>query len=54
MKIGVIGAGGRLGGKLAAEALDRGHRVTAVVRQTPCGDSRAEILRKSLFELTRV
>lgn len=53
MKIGVIGAGGRLGGKLAAEALDRGHRVTAVVRQTPCGDSRAEMLRKSLFDLTR-
>ena len=30
MKIGVIGAGGRLGGKISTEALDRGMDVTAI------------------------
>lgn len=53
MKIGVIGAGGRLGGKIAAIALDRGEEVTAIVRSTPCRDARAAVLRKSLFDLTR-
>ena len=53
VKIGVIGAGGRLGGKIAAIALDRGEEVTAIVRSTPCRDARAAVLRKSLFDLTR-
>ena len=53
MKIGVIGAGGRLGGKIAAIALDRGEEVTAIVRSTPCRDERAVSLKKSLFDLTR-
>lgn len=53
MKIGVIGAGGRLGGKIAAIALDRGEEVIAIVHRTPCGDERAAVLRKSLFDLRR-
>lgn len=53
MKIGVIGAGGRLGGKIAAIALDRGEEVTAIVRSTPCRDKRAAELKKDLFDLTR-
>lgn len=53
MKIGVIGAGGRLGGRIAAIALDRGEEITAIVRSTPCRDERASVLRKSLFDLTR-
>lgn len=52
MRIGVVGAGGRLGGKIAAAALDRGLNVTAIVRKTPCRDGRASILQKSLFDLT--
>ena len=53
MKIGVIGAGGRLGGKITATALDRGEEVTAIIRSTPCRDERAVSLKKSLFDLTR-
>lgn len=52
MKFGVIGAGGRLGGKIAAAALDRDIGVTAIVRKTPCRDRRAAVLQKSLFDLT--
>lgn len=53
MKFGIIGAGGHLGGKLAKEALDRGHEVTAIIRSTPCGDPRALELKRDLFDLTR-
>lgn len=53
MKIGVIGAGGRLGGKIVTEALDRGMEVTAIIRSTPCRDPRAAVVQKSLFDLTR-
>lgn len=52
MKFGVIGAGGRLGGKITAAALDRGIEVTAIVRSTPCRDGRAAVMQKSLFDLT--
>ena len=53
MKIGVIGAGGRLGGKIVSEALDRGMEVTAIIHRTPCRDSRAEVVQRDLFDLTR-
>lgn len=53
MKVGVIGAGGRLGGKITSEALDRGMAVTAVIHRTPCRDGRADVLQKDLFALTR-
>ena len=52
MKFGVIGAGGRLGGKIAANALDRGIDVTAIVRKSPCRDGRAAVMQKDLFDLT--
>jgi uncharacterized protein len=32
MKVAVIGASGHIGSKLVAELLDRGHRVTGIVR----------------------
>lgn len=51
MKVGVIGAGGRLGGKLVTTALDRNLDVTAIINRTPCRDARAAVLRKSLFDL---
>ena len=52
MKIGVIGAGGRLGGKISTEALDRGMDVTAIIHRTPCRDGRASVMKKDLFDLT--
>jgi putative NADH-flavin reductase len=33
MKIGVFGAGGRIGSRIVDEALNRGHEVTAIVRE---------------------
>ena len=32
MKIGIIGANGKAGSRILKEALDRGHEVTAIVR----------------------
>ncbi len=32
MKIGIIGATGKAGSRILKEALDRGHEVTAIVR----------------------
>lgn len=34
MKIALIGASGNIGSKILAEALSRGHSVTAIVRNT--------------------
>lgn len=53
MKIGVIAAGGNLGGRVVKECIDRGHEVTAFVNNTPCRDDRAVSIKKSLFDLTR-
>ena len=54
MKIAVIGAAGKAGRRIAAEALGRGHSVTAIVK--PGSEDRAPagcaILAKSLFDLT--
>lgn len=52
MKIAVIAAGGNLGGRIVTEAVDRGHEVTAIIHNSPCRDSRAAVLKKSLFDLT--
>lgn len=52
MKIGVVAAGGRLGGKLVTEAIDRGHEVTAIIHHSPCKDARAAVLQKDLFDLS--
>lgn len=52
MKITVICAAGRQGRKLVTEALNRGHKVTAVVRkgnESPVG---ADVIEKDLFDLT--
>ena len=54
MKIAVIGAAGKAGSLIAAEALGRGHEVTAIVK--PGSEKRVApglaILPKSLFDLT--
>ncbi|QYR22432.1 NAD(P)-dependent oxidoreductase [Paenibacillus sp. sptzw28] len=52
MKIGIIGAGGKAGGRILKEALDRGHEVTAIVRdRTKVSDSRVSVIEKDLFDL---
>lgn len=51
-KFAVIAAGGRLGGKLVTEALNREIQVTGFINHTPCRDARAVSVQKSLFDLT--
>lgn len=53
MKFGVIAAAGNLGGRIVTEALNRNHEVTAFVHKTPCKDTRAQSIQKSLFDLEK-
>lgn len=53
MKIAVIGANGNLGIRVTKYALTRGHNVKAIIYNGNSPDERAEILEKSLFDLTR-
>jgi putative NADH-flavin reductase len=43
MKIAVVGASGNVGQRVVAEALARGHAVTAIARKRPAGDSVAGV-----------
>jgi putative NADH-flavin reductase len=53
MKIGVIGASGKAGSLIAAEAKGRGHEVTAIVRDKAKVEGKGyTILEKDLFKLT--
>lgn len=53
MKIAVIGASGKAGRNIVKEALDRGHEVTAIVRDaTKVEGSGASVLEKDVFSLT--
>jgi putative NADH-flavin reductase len=53
MKIGVIGASGKAGSLIAAEAKSRGHEVTAMVRDRAKVEGKGyEVLEKDLFTLT--
>lgn len=53
-KIGVIGASGKAGSRILKEAADRGHEVTAIVRDSAKLDHRgAAVLEKGIFELSR-
>lgn len=55
MKIGIIGATGRAGSRILAEAKDRGHEVTAIVRNAgkiTQTHKDINILQKDIFELT--
>ncbi|MGM0877526.1 MAG: NAD(P)-dependent oxidoreductase [Bacillota bacterium] len=52
MKIGVIGASGKAGSLILEEAIDRGHTVTAIVRNAgKLKDKNAAVLEKDIFEL---
>ncbi|USG63752.1 NAD(P)-dependent oxidoreductase [Brevibacillus ruminantium] len=53
MKIGVIGATGKAGSLIAKEAIERGHEVTAIVRNaSKLTESRVAVLEKDVFQLT--
>ncbi|RFU63726.1 NAD(P)-dependent oxidoreductase [Peribacillus glennii] len=53
MKIGIIGAAGKAGSLIMKEALDRGHEVTAIVRNaSKVAGTNAAVLEKDLFNLT--
>jgi len=53
MKIGVIGATGKAGKLIAAEAAERGYQVTAIVRDAgKVTMDNVRILEKSVFDLT--
>lgn len=53
MKISVIGATGKAGSRIVAEAKSRGHKVTAIVRNAAkLEDKNLEVLEKDVFHLT--
>ncbi|MUT66919.1 NAD(P)-dependent oxidoreductase [Paenibacillus sp. NEAU-GSW1] len=53
MKIAVIGASGKAGSNIVKEALDRGHEVTAIVRDaSKAAGSGAAVIEKDVFALT--
>ncbi|MBB6446939.1 NAD(P)-dependent oxidoreductase [Bacillus benzoevorans] len=52
MKIGVIGATGKAGSLILKETLDRGHEVTAIVRNgAKLTEKNAAVLEKDIFDL---
>lgn len=53
MKIGVIGANGNLGSRVTRHALDRGYEVKGFIYVGETPDERAEIVNKSLFDVTK-
>lgn len=52
MKIAIVGANGNLGTRVTRQALDRGFEVKGFIYDGETPDARAEIVKKSLFELT--
>lgn len=53
MKIAVVGASGKAGSRITQEALDRGHEVTAIVRDvSKVTNSKANVIEKDVFGLT--
>ena len=53
MKIGIIGASGKAGSRILKEALDRGHEVTAIVRNaSKITEDNVKVLENDVFNLT--
>lgn len=53
MKIAIIGANGKAGNRILTEALQRGHQVTAIVRDaSKLADKSVPVIEKSIFDLT--
>ena len=54
MKIGIIGATGKAGSLIAAEAFSRGHKVTAIVRdKSKLKTDKYDVIEKDLFDLKK-
>ena len=54
MKIGIIGASGKVGSLILKEAVSRGHQVTAIVRdQSKLNDTNVEVIEKNILDLTQ-
>lgn len=53
MKIAMIGANGNLGTRVTKQALDRGFEVKGFIYNGDTPDERAEIVEKSLFDVTK-
>lgn len=53
MKIGIIGASGKIGSLILEEAVSRGHEVTAIVRDaSKIKDKSVAVIEKNIFDLT--
>ncbi|KTD87885.1 NAD(P)-dependent oxidoreductase [Paenibacillus etheri] len=53
MQIAVVGASGKAGSRITQEALDRGHEVTAIVRDaSKVANRKAKVIEKDVFALT--
>lgn len=53
MKIGIVGASGKAGRLILKEALDRGHEVTAIVRDHSKVTAEVPVIEKDIHDLTR-
>ena len=53
MKIAVVGANGNLGSRVVRQALERGIEVKGFIHSRNMGDDRIEVVKKSLFDITR-
>lgn len=54
MKIGIIGASGKVGSLILKEAVSRGHQVTAIVRdQSKLKNTDVAVIEKNIFNLTQ-
>ena len=53
MKAAIIGANGNLGTRVTKQALDRGFEVKGFIYDGETPDERAEIVKKSLFDVTK-
>ncbi|MCD8213142.1 MAG: NAD(P)H-binding protein [Campylobacter sp.] len=52
-KVAIIGANGKSGSALVAEALRQGYDVTAIVRKTSYKNDAVKVIYKDLFDLTK-
>ncbi len=53
MKIGIIGATGKVGSLVLEEAIERGHDVTAIVRKaSKVSNSDVNVIEKEIFDIT--
>jgi len=53
MKIGIIGANGRLGTKITKQALERGFEVKGIIYDGEVPFEKVELLHKSVFDLSK-